>query len=145
MAQAPMPMPMPPAGGADPTGGMMGGADPSGDADSDDNVLVTICSDGQGGYTVYAGDEPEEGSGADMSEDDADLGPDAGAPAPGGGAPAPEGQPADSVGSALKIAMDMLNAAKSSAGAPGDADSQFAAGFSGSQSPTPASGPAQKY
>lgn len=142
MAQAPMPMPPMPAGG-DPTGGMMG-ADPSagGDADSDDNVLVTICSDGQGGYTVYAGDEPEEGSGADMSEDDADLGSDASAPAPGGAAP--QGQPADSVGAALKIAMDILNAAKSSEGAPGDADSQFASGFSGSQSPTPASGP-QKY
>jgi hypothetical protein len=158
MAQAPTPTP--PAGTA--AGGMMGG-DPmagaggaGGDADTDDNVVVTICSDGQGGYTVFAGDEPESGGAGDqddMSEDDVGAMGAAGA-APAGGAgggmgggngASPQGQPADSIGAALKIALDIMQSAASSSGAPGDADSQFASGFSADKSPTPASGPAQKY
>lgn len=134
MAQAPMAMPdsMPP--------------DPSADTDagSGDNVLVTICGNGDGSYTVYAGDESSDDGGmSDMSEDDADLGPDAASPAPTG-APAASGQPADSIGAALKIALDILQGDASSQGGPGNADSQLADGFSASQSPTPASGP-QKY
>jgi hypothetical protein len=113
------------------------------------DVLVTICSDGQGGYLVYAGDESESGGDADMSEDDADLGPAGGAPAGGdmGGGmagSAPQGQPADSIGAALKAAMTILQSDASSQGGPGNADDQLNAGFSASQSPTPASG-AQKY
>lgn len=151
MAQAPAPMAMPPL--TPPPGGAAGGMmppDPSagGDAGSDagsDDVIVTICKNDDGSYTVYAGDEPDADSG-DMSEDDADaMGAAGTAPAPGGGAPPPEGQPADSIGAALKIALDLLNADKSSEGAPGNADDQLAAGFSASQSPTPATGPAQKY
>jgi hypothetical protein len=110
------------------------------------DVLVTICSDGQGGYLVYAGDESESG-GDDMSEDDADT--MGAAAAPGGGmggaTPAPQGQPADSIGAALKAAMTILQSDASSQGGPGNADDQLNAGFSTSQSPTPASGPAQKY
>lgn len=123
--------------------------DPTADAGTDGgDVLVTICSDGQGGYLVYAGDESE--SGGDMSEDDADLGPAGGAPAGGdmGGGmagSAPQGQPADSIGAALKAAMTILQSDASSQGGPGSADDQLNAGFSASQSPTPASGPAQKY
>jgi hypothetical protein len=126
--------------------------------DSGDNVIVTICKNDDGSYTVYAGDEPDSGGGADMSDDDTDaMGPAGDAPAPGGGAGgaggsgmgggmgAPQGQPADSIGAALKIALDLLNADKSSEGAPGNADDQLAAGFSASQSPTPATGPSQKY
>lgn len=140
MAQPPMAMPadgmMPP----DPTADM--------GADAGDNVLVTICGNGDGSYTVYAGDEAEAAGGdmSDMSEDDADtMGAAGDAPAPGGGAPAAQGQPADSIGAALKIALDILQGDASSQGGPGNADSQMAAGFSASQSPTPASGPAQKY
>jgi hypothetical protein len=59
--------------------------------------------------------------------------------------PAPQGIPADSIGAALKAALDILQADKSSEGAPGNADDQMAAGFSASQSPTPATGPSQKY
>lgn len=116
------------------------------DAEPDSDVLVTICSDGQGGFIIYQGDEPEGDTG-DMSEDDANaMGPAGDAAAPGGGAPTPQGQPADSIGAALKAALDILNAAKSSEGAPGSADDQFAGGFNASKSPTPVGmGPAQKY
>ncbi len=159
MAQAPMPMPDP---AAPPAGGMMGGdpmagAAPGGDADqdADDQVVVTICKDGQGGFTVYAGDEPEGGGAGDqddMSEDDVGaMGPAGAAPAPGGAPPGggngatPQGQPADSIGAALKAALDIMQADASSAGAPGSADDQFSAGFSADKSPTPASGPPQKF
>lgn len=115
-------------------------------SDADDNVVVTICKNGDGSYTVYSGDEPEGGDEADMSEDDAGAMGSAGeAPAPDGGAPAPQGQPADSIGAALKIALDIMNSDKSSEGAPGNANDQFNAGFSAPQAPTPAMGPAQKY
>ena len=152
MAQPPASLAAPP-----PAAGAMGG-DPSmgaapspgsdastGGDDSGSDVVVTITSNGDGTYTVYAGDEPDAGSG-DMSDDDTDaMGSAGAAPAPNGGAPAPQGQPADSIGAALKAAMDILQADASSQGAPGSADDQFAAGFSASKSPTPASGPKQKY
>jgi hypothetical protein len=142
MAQPPTALATPPAGGmmgADPTMG----ADPSGGDDSGGDVLVTICKNGDGSYTVYAGDEPDAGSG-DMSDDDTDAMGSAGA-APAPTTPAPQGQPADSIGAALKAALDILTADKSSEGAPGNADDQLNAGFSASQSPTPATGMAQKY
>lgn len=113
--------------------------DPGGDADSgsDSTTLVTICSSGDGGYMVYAGEAPE---GGDMSADDA------GAMGAGGDAPSSQGQSADSVGAALKAAMTILQSAASSAGGAGTADDQMNAGFSGSQAPTPAgSAIAQKY
>lgn len=163
MAQAPASLAAPPS-----PGGMMGGGDPSAGADptmggdpsgGDDssNVVVTICSNGDGSYTVYAGSPPDSGDSTDGSEDDADaMGPAGDAPAPGGGAAgagggmgagmgASQGQPADSVGMALKLALDILKSDQSSAGAPGTEDDQLASGFSASQSPTPATGPAQKY
>lgn len=141
-----MPPLTPPPGGA--AGGMMP-PDPSAGGDAGSNaggdVIVTICKNDDGSYTVYAGDEPDADS-ADISEDDADaMGAAGAAPAPGGGAAPPEGQPADSIGAALKAALDILTADKSSEGAPGNADDQLAAGFSASQSPTPATGPSQKY
>lgn len=152
MAQPPTSLSAPPpaagAMGGDPTMGADPSAagDPSaGGDDSGSDVVVTICSNGDGTYTVYAGDEPDSGSG-DMSGDDADaMGAAGAAPAPGGGAPPPQGQPADSIGAALKAALDILQADASSQGAPGSADDQFASGFSASKSPTPASGPKQKY
>lgn len=114
--------------------------------DTDDNVVVTICKNGDGSYTVYSGDEPEGRDEADMSEDDAGaMGPAGEAPAPSDGAPAPQGQPADSIGAALKIALDIMNSDKSSEGAPGNANDQLNAGFSAPQAPTPAMGTAQKY
>jgi hypothetical protein len=62
-----------------------------------------------------------------------------------GGGAGGGGQPADSIGAALKIAMDILQADKSSEGAPGNADDQLSAGYSSSKDPTPASGMKQKY
>jgi hypothetical protein len=145
-----------------PPGGMMppdpSAGDPSAGGDDSSNVIVSICSNGDGSYTVYAGSPPDSDS-DDSSDDDTDaMGPAGGAPAAGAGGGAggagamgggmggaSQGQPADSIGAALKIALDLLNADKSSEGAPGNADDQLASGFSASKSPTPATGPAQKY
>jgi hypothetical protein len=128
--------PMPPS---DPSmGGDPAAAAPAPDAGGD--VVVTIVSNGDGTYMVYAGDEPD--AGGDMSMDDAAaLGPEGDAAA----SPSAQGEPAGSVGEALKAAMTILQADASSQGAPGSADDQLNAGFSASKSPTPASSPAQKY
>lgn len=157
MAQAPQIMPPPgPAagdlmGGADLAAGDQagaGGGDPGAETGGGETVVVTICKNDDGSYTVYPGDEPDAGGGeVDMSEDDAGAMGDAGGGGAmdGGMAGGSQGQPADSVGAALKAAMDIMNADKGSEGAPGNADDQLAAGYSASQSPTPATGPAQKY
>jgi hypothetical protein len=118
------------------------GADPAAAApDAGSDVVVTICSNGDGSYTVYAGDEPDANAG-DMSADDADA---MGAAGDAAATPTAKGEPAASIGEALKAAMTILQSDASSQGAPGSADDQFAAGFSASKSPTPAAGPAQKY
>lgn len=84
------------------------------------SVVATIMDNGDGTYTVYPGDEPEEGMAPDMSTDDvAAMGAE-------GDMPAPEGQPADSPEAAVKIVYDLLKGA-----APDNADDQFAAGFGG--------------
>lgn len=134
------PPPMPPAGGAPPpmppSGGMAPPPAPDQGSDAggeDSDVLATVVKNDDGSYTVYAGDEPDSGGG-DMSTDDAD------AMGPAGDAAAPSGQHADSVGAALKIVLDLLNADKSSEGAPGSAEDQLAAGFSGPQAPTAVGG-----
>lgn len=131
-----------------PDPGTMAGASPDPDADAgqdqdtDSDVVVTITRADDGSYMVYAGDEPE--AGGDMSEDDSDaMGGAGNAPAPL--SPSSQGQPADSIGAALKIALDIMNADKSSEGAPGNADDQFAGGFNASKSPTPATSMPQKY
>lgn len=119
---------MPPGGAAAPPP-----APPADDTGGDANkVQVTICGPDGGPYTVYAGDEPEEGDGGDMSMDDTAAMGDAGDQA------APQGEPADSVGAALKIVMGILQGATQGGSAPAD---NFAAGFG-----TPPSGQAaQKY
>lgn len=124
-----------------PPPGMAGGMsppDPTADAGpapgDDSNVLVTITSDGAGGFVVYSGDEPEGGETGDMSGDDADAMGSAGdQPAP------PQGEPADSVGAALKIAMTILQGAASGGS---DAAGNFAAGFG---APAGGASVAQKY
>jgi hypothetical protein len=155
---------MPPAGaaaGGDPLGGTDPGAgSDAGDTGGGDEVVVTITKTADGSYMVYAGDEPDDGGGADLSSDDADaMGAAGGAPAGGaaggaaggGGAMGGDmggasGQPADSIGAALKLAMDILKDDESSAGADGSADDQFNAGFSGAPAPGGgAGGMAQKY
>lgn len=97
---------------------------PPDDAGEANTVLVTICGTPGGPYTVYAGDEPEEGEG-DMSTDDAN------AMGSAGDQPALEGKPADSDGAALKIVMDILREAASGAGGEGSAQDQFQSGFNG--------------
>ena len=115
MAMPPASMPMPAAG----VGGAAAVAPE--EMGPDDNVLVTICKNDDGTYTVYDGDEPEAAEMGDMSGDDtAAMGPSGDEPA---------GQPADSIGAALKMAMDILKADASGGDAPGNAADQFAAGF----------------
>lgn len=132
------------AGAMPPANPMAGAAPPDDAAEAGGEVVVTISKEEDGSYMVYAGDEPEEGGGADMSMDDTEAMGAAGAvPAPtGGGASA--GQPADSIGAALKIAMDILQADKGSEGAPGNADDQLAAGFGAAKTPTPTMGPSTR-
>lgn len=101
-----------------------------------DTVVCTISKTADGGYMVFAGDEPEEGEAGDMSVDDAAaMGPAGDAPA--GGAPSAQGQPADSIGAALKAALDILQSDASAGSAAGSPDQQFSAGFGASKSPTP--------
>lgn len=135
MARAPMMAPTDPAADDDASAGAPdAGAAPldTDDAagDQSDNVLVTIASDPNGGFLVYAGDEPEGDEGA--SDDDAAAGGAAGA------APGASGQHVDTVGAALKAALDILNEAGNSAGEPGSSEDQFQLGFGADQSPTPA-------
>lgn len=136
-----LPPPAPPSGigAVPPPPDPMAGA--SGDDTGSDTVVCTIAKTSDGSYMVYPGDEPDAGVDGDMSEDDDDaMGGAGGGPggAPMGGAAGSSGQPADSIGQALKLAMDILQSDKSSEGAPGSADDQFAAGFGASKSPTPA-------
>lgn len=140
---------------ADPT--MPTPDDAGGPPDADDNVVCTIAKDGQGGYVVYPGDEPEGGGAGggmdDGSEDDADaLGPAGDMPAGGNGGgmgdgatPAPQGQPASSIGEALKLALGIMQADQSSQPPSGSPDDQFSAGFGGSQGAAPAASLPQKY
>jgi hypothetical protein len=89
-------------------------------------VVLTVTMGADGSFTLYAGDEPEEGGDTgdegDMSSDDV------AAMGSAGEGPAP--QTASSLGEALKMAADILKAAQSSAGG-GSAESNFAAGFTG--------------
>ncbi len=120
----------------DPTAGA-GAAPPGADAsaggdtgDQSDTVVVTITKGSDGSYTVYAGDEPD-GDEGESEDDDAAMGGPGAAPSGGDMSASSGGQHADSIGQALKITMDMLQADKSSAGGEGSADDQFAAGFNG--------------
>lgn len=142
MTPPPAPMGGPPPGGAAPPAPQPPGGDDTGtDSDTDSNVICTITKNSDGSYTVYAGDEPEEGD-SDTSEDDA------AAMGAGGDQTAPDGTQTDSVGSTLKAVLDILQSDKSSEGAPGNADDQMTAGFGASKAPTAAGmggAMAQKY
>jgi len=134
MAMAPMAAP---GGGGPPPGMDMaaalgGGADAAPPEEHGSDVILTICDDGQGGFLVYDGDEPEEGETGDMSEEGV------AAMGPGGEEPANSGQPAASMGEALKMAMDIMQ--KHGEGGPDGAQANFDAGFTGPQAPTPAGG-----
>ncbi|MDE2104678.1 MAG: hypothetical protein KGL39_46005 [Patescibacteria group bacterium] len=107
--------------------------------DESPDVLVTIAKGPDGGYLVYDGDEPDEG-GADTGEDEsgADMeagaaaGADAGAP-PAAPAPAgPAAQHCDSIGSALKAALDILRSDEN-----GEGEAAFHAGFAGGSGASP--------
>lgn len=104
------------------------------DEPGDENVLLTVCKEADGTYSLIKGDEQ-----------DAD-GMDAAGSADVAGSPEQSNkQTFDSVGSLLKGILDLLNEDKASAGAPGDADDQFNAGFDENAPAKPASPMAQKY
>jgi hypothetical protein len=88
-------------------------------------VVLTVTMGADGSFTLYAGDEPEEGDTGDEGDMSSD---DVAAMGSSGEGPAP--QTASSLGEALKMAADILKAAQSSAGG-GSAESNFAAGFQG--------------
>lgn len=125
MAQAPAAM-----ASAMPAAAPTAAPDTGADTGPSDDVVVTIAKADDGSYVVYAGDEPdsdEEGGDDASGGDDSDS---------------DQGQPADSIGAALKIALQILTADKSSEGASGNADDQFKSGFDGSDA---GSGAPQKY
>jgi hypothetical protein len=171
----PAPGRLPPVDGLTTPGGGPGDAPDTGDTSATDtgdagDVIVSICKEDDGSYTVYPGPPPEGDEDEGMSEDDAAaLG---GGPASGGGpggpgggglplggpggglaggaGPGPGGNgaaggiAADSIGAALAAALKILQADKGDDEGAGNGDDQFAAGFNSSQEPTPV-GMGQKY
>lgn len=134
-------MALPPAAPAapDPTAGAM---PPDTSGDQSDTVVCTICRAPDGTYVVYAGDEPDEAQGGEEA-DEGDMGAGmapGGAGMGGAGETAEDqGTPAETVGEALKAAMDVLQAdASQSSGNGQSAQDQFSAGYSG-QGPAPVS------
>jgi hypothetical protein len=167
----PAPGRLPPVDGLMTPGGGPGDAPDTGDASATDtgdagDVIVSICRESDGSYTVYPGPPPEGSEDEGLSEDDAaalgggpasGAGPGGGMPmgGPGGGlaggaGPAPGGNgaaggiAADSIGAALKAALDILQADKGDEEGAGNADDAFAAGYNSSTEPTPV-GMGQKY
>lgn len=104
--------PMPPAG--DEAAPM----DPGSDG-GDMTTVLTICKGPDGGYMVYAGDKPDTAAGEGEAPGDAGS-----------------GMPADSVGAALKAALDILKADEG-----GDEQGDFNAGFDGGSAASPAKAP----
>lgn len=125
MAMPPTPVPAPtPAAGAAPAdmAPATSGVAP-GDADegAEPDVILTVCKDPAGGFTLYKGDEPEEDEGAVSAAAGASPG---AAAAPAGDEGESEGQHFDSPQELLRGIMELLN---SDSGA----DDAFAAGFKG--------------
>jgi hypothetical protein len=102
--------------------------------DASDTVLVTIAKAPDGGYMVYSGDEPDDNEGAEGEAGAAGGAADAGA----AGAGAAGGQHCDSIGAALKAAMDILQESENSAGETGSSEDQFTGGYGGDKGATPA-------
>lgn len=123
MAQTPMPVmrsdsqATPPMGPIA-AGGGAGAQTPSpSEPGAENEIVVTITKNADGGYMVYAGEPPDEGEAEPMP-----MLPD-------------EGQAADSIGAALKMALVILSDAEKGSGA--GPEDQMKAGFDGA--------PEQKY
>lgn len=108
-------------------------ADTGDDTPGDEDVLLTVCKEADGTYSLIKGDE-EDADGADA----------AGSADAGAGADSNK-QTFDSIGALLKGILDLLKEDASSAGADGSADSQFQSGFDDSAPAKPASPMVQKY
>lgn len=122
-AAPPAPMPED-AGAADPGAAGDDGTEEAGDED----VLLTVCKEPDGTYSLIKGDE-QDADGADAA-----------------GSATEEGtgkQTFDSVGSLLKAILDVLKADQESGG--GEGGDQFQAGFDENAPPKPSSPMAQKY
>ena len=122
------------AGAADPDQGDDGddeeeGSDEGDSDEGDEDVILTVCKESDGTYSVIKCDEDDaDGEDAAGSADDEDK------------------KTYDSIGAVLKACLDILNEDKSSEGMDGDSDSQFNAGFDENSPAKPAAMPvAQKY
>lgn len=105
------------------------------DTASGPTVLCTVMSNGDGTYTLQAGDEPETG----------DTGEGAGGEMDGGDS-ASAGTTYDTPGALLKGVLDIVQADMDQNGGEGSADENFKSGYDGGSSASP-SKPAmtQKY
>ena len=126
------------------------GDDQGEDEDSGDQVLVTITKSADGTYMVIAGDEEDdEGEGSDEDAGGEDEGASGAEPgASGETGDESEGKPANSIGAALKLVMDILKSDEAESSGQGSEADNFSAGYSGDQAPTPAApggGISQKY
>jgi hypothetical protein len=125
----------------DPTAGV----DTSDDSTPQATVLCTIMNNGDGTFSLIAGDDSDDASGASASGDDTDAsassddaaGAGEGAeglpPAAGGVAASSAGQTFTSPGPLLKAVLDLVKTAQESGG--GSDEDNFAAGFSGDKTP----------
>lgn len=138
MAQAPTAAPMPPpaAGAAPPGGSAPDDADTdmdTGDGDDDSDVILTVCKDPDGGFTLYQGDEPEgdeeEGEGGEEPPAEA------GAAAGGMGAEGEDkGEHFDTAAALMKGIMQLL---EDDTGAEDSFGKAFAGGRHPSAKPMP--------
>lgn len=122
------------------------GSDDSGGTDNGPTVLLTVMDNHDGTYQLIAGDEDDDNEGSEDSGASDTSADDTGAGAgmeTAGAASEPQGTTYDSPGALLKGILDLVKKSEDEAG--GGAQDNFAAGFAGGSSASPAKAPAQKY
>lgn len=104
--------------------------DPGSEDAGDENVLLTVCKEADGTYSLIKGDEEDaDGTDAAGSSDTAGTPEEAGK------------QTFDSKGALLKAILDILNEDEASAsGDTGSSEDQFQDGFSGASAPPAGAG-----
>lgn len=132
MAMSPTDAPMPddPNDVAPPADDAGTDADAGGDDPGEEDVLLTVCKEPDGTYSLIKGDE-QDADGADAA-----------------GSATEEGsgkQTFDSPGALLKAILDILKEDMESGGGDGSSGDQFQAGFDENAPPKPAMPVPQKY